>query len=199
MNCKEFQKTIDLEFRHGVFEMPSELRQHIQSCDSCNAYYGELSRLKESLDEQKFEILPDELDDINFEKIAQSGQSESKKRGVFEAVFTGFRRWAWVPAIAAAVIIILAIIPQFIENTSSIYQLEESSGVAEVVDEYSQIESYDDLALVVVSLLEDDTDFEWAAGELMIDMDYDDMIDDLTDDELKALYDRIEMINGSAG
>ncbi len=93
-------------------------------------------------------------------------------------------------------IIILAIIPQFIENTSSVYQLDESSGVA---DEYSQIESYDDLALVVVSLLEDDSDFEWAAGELMIDMDYDDMIDDLTDDELKALYDRIQMINGSAG
>ncbi len=199
MNCKEFQKIIDLEFRHGVFEMPSELKQHIQSCDSCNAYYGELSRLKESLEEQKFEILPRELDDINFEKIAQSGQSRPEKRGVFEAAFTGFRRWAWVPAVAAAVIIILAIIPRFIENTSSVYQLDESSGVAEVVDEYSQIESYDDLALVVISLLEDDTDFEWAAGELMIDMDYDDLIDALTEDELRALYDKIEIIEGSTG
>jgi hypothetical protein len=51
----------------------------------------------------------------------------------------------------------------------------------------------------VVSLLEDDTDFAWAAEELMLNMDYDDLIDDLTNDELRALYDRIEMINGSTG
>jgi len=199
MDCKEFQEKIDLEFRYGAFEMPSELRQHMQDCHSCSAYSGELSRLKESLHEQKFEVLPGELDDITFEKIAQLEQPGPEKRGVFEAVFTGFRRWVWAPAAVVAVIIILAIIPQFIERTATIFPLDESSGIVEIVDDYAEIESYDDLALVVVSLLEDDTEFDWAAGELIIDMDYNDLIDDLTDDELRALYDKIEMINGSAG
>jgi uncharacterized membrane protein YcjF (UPF0283 family) len=167
----------------------------MQACDSCNVYFGELSRLKESLDEQKFEVLPGELDDITFEKITQQERPQPKK----STVFSGFRRWAWVPAAVVAIIVILAVIPQFSDWVATIYQQDESSGIAEIIDEYAMIESYDDLALVVVSLLEDDTDFDRAAEEMMTDMHYDDLIDDLTDDELKALYDRIETIKGSAG
>lgn len=195
MNCREFQEKIDLIFRRGASEMPSELREHIQSCDSCRAYSGELSGLRESLDEQKFEVLTGELDDLTFEKIVQLKSPRLPKR----AVFDGFRRRAWAPVVVAAAIILLAIIPYFVERISTIYQQDESPGVADIVDDYAVIESYDDLALVVVSLLEDDTDFAWAAEELMLNMDYDDLIDDLTNDELRALYDRIEMINGSAG
>ncbi len=199
MNCREFREKIDLEFRFGALEILSELRQHIQSCDSCSAYFGQLSRLRESLNEQKFEIFPGELDDITFEKIAQSEHRQPAKSGIFEIVFAGFRRWIWAPAAVVAVIIILAIMPQFIDRNGAIYPLDESSGGVGIVDDYAVIESYDDLALVVVSLLEDDADFDWAAEELMLDMDYDDLIGDLTDDELRALYDKIEMINGSAG
>ncbi len=195
MDCREFQEKTDLEIRCGSIEMPSELRHHMQACDSCTAYFGELSRLKELLDEQKFEVLPGELDDITFEKIAQLERPQPKK----SAVFSGFRRWAWASAAVVAIIVTLALIPQFSDWVAGIYQQDESSGVAEIIDEYAMIESYDDLALVVVSLLEDDTDFDRAAEEMMSDMHYDDMIDDLTDDELKALYDRIETIKGSAG
>ncbi len=195
MNCREFQENADQEFRCGSTELPSELKRHMQACDSCSAYLAELSRLRESLDEQRFEVLPGELDDMTFEKISRLGRAQPEKR----AVFSGFRRWAWAPVAVVAVIIILAVIPQFSERAATIYQPDHSSGVTEIVDEYAVIESYDDLALVVVSLLEDDSDFDWATEEMMLDMYYDDLIDDLTDDELKALYDRIEMINGSVG
>ena len=199
MNCREFREKIDLEFRSGALEILSELRRHMQDCDSCSAYFGQLSRLRESLNEQKFEILPGELDDITLEKIAQLKHRQPAKSAVFETVFTRFRRWIWAPAAVVAVIIILAIMPRFIDRNAAIYPLDESSGGVGIVDDYAVIESYDDLAIVVVSLLEDDADFDWAAEELMLDMDYNDLIDDLTDDELRTLYDKIEIINGSAG
>ncbi len=194
MNCREFQEEVDQKFRSGSTGLPSELKRHMQACDSCGAYLTELSRLRESLNGQRFEVLPGELDDMTFEKISRLGRAQAEKR----AVFSGFRRWAWAP-VAVAVIIILAVIPQFSDWVATIYQQNESSGVADIVDEYAVIESDDDLALVVVSLLEDDTDFDRAAEEMMLDWHYDDQIDDLTDGELKALYDRIEMINGSVG
>lgn len=199
MNCREFQEKTDLEFRRGEVEMPSELKKHLKSCDSCSAYFGELARLRESLEKQRFEVFPGELDDITFEKIAQSKRPYPEKRGLFETVFRGFPRWGWAPVAAIAAIILLTIVPKIGERISTIYQLDESTGVTEIVDEYTGIESYDDLALVIESLLENDTAFVWAAEELMTDMDYDDMIEDLTDDELKTLYDRIEMMNGSVG
>jgi hypothetical protein len=199
MNCREFQQKIDLEFGRGEIEMPSGLKKHLQSCDSCSAYLGTLSRLGEALSKQKFEVLPGELDDITFEKIAQSKRPYPEKRGLFETIFRGFPRWGWAPATAIAAIILLTIVPKIGERISTIYQLDEPSGVTEIVDEYAGIESDDDLALVVISLLENDTDFVRAAEELMTDMEYDDVIDDLTDDELKALYDKIEIIEGSAG
>ncbi len=199
MNCREFQEKTDLEFRRSDVEMPSELKKHLKSCDSCSAYFGVLARLRESLKKQRFEVLPGELDDITFEMIAQSKRPYPEKRGFFETVFRRFPRWGWAPAAAIAVIILLTIVPEIGERISTIYQLDESTGVTEIVDEYTGIESDDDLALVVVSLLQDDADFEWAAGEMMIDMDYDDLIDDLTEDELRALYDKIEIIEGSSG
>lgn len=199
MNCKEFQEKADLEFRRGEVEMPSELKKHLKSCDSCSAYLGALSRLGKSLSKQKFEVLPGELDDITFEKIAQSKRPYPEKRGLFETILRGFPRWGWAPAAAIAAIILLTIVPKIGERISTIYHLDEPSGVTEIVDEYAGIESDDDLALVVVSLLENDTDFVWAAEELMTDMEYDDVIDDLNDDELKALYDKIEIIKESAG
>jgi hypothetical protein len=199
MNCREFQEKIDLEFSSGEVEMPSDLKKHLQSCDSCSAYSGELARLRESLERQKFEVLPGELDEITFEKIAQSKRPYPEKRGLFETIFRGFPRWGWVLASAIAAIIVFTIVPKIGERTSTNYQMDESSGVTEIVDEYAEIESDDDLALVVVFLLENDTDFVWAAEELMADMEYDDLIDDLTDGELKALYDKIEIIEGSAG
>jgi hypothetical protein len=199
MNCREFKEKIDLEFRSGALEIPSELRQHMQSCDFCSAYVGQLSRLRESLNEQRFEVLPGELDDLTFEKIARSKHCQPVRAGVFETVFARYRRWIWAPAAVVAVIMILAIMPQFIDRNGAIYQLDQSSGGVGIVDDYAVIESDDDLAAVVVSLLEDEADFDRAAEELMLDLDYDDLIDDLTDDELKALYDKFEMINGSAG
>lgn len=199
MNCREFQEKIDLEFGAAALEIPSELKKHMHGCDSCSAYFSELSRLRESLNEQRFDILPGELDDIIFEKIAQSENSQPERRGLFETIFSGFRRWAWAPAAVIAMIIVLTIIPQFIDRNATIYPLDESSGGVEIVDDYALIESYNDLAIVVVSLLEDDAELDWVAEELMLGMDYDELIDDLTDDELRALYDRIEMINGSAG
>lgn len=199
MNCREFREKIDLEFNRGEVEVPSELKKHLQSCDSCSAYSGELARLRESLEKQRFEVLPGELDDITFEKIAQSKRPYPEKRGLFETIFRGFPRWGWAPAAVVAAIILFTIVPKIGERISTIYQLDEPSGVTEIVDEYAEIESEDDLALVVVSLLENDTDFQWAAEELTTGMDYEDLIDDLTDDELRALYDRIEIIEGSAG
>lgn len=199
MNCREFQEKIDLEFSRGEFEMPSELKRHLQDCDSCNAYSGELARLRESLEKQRIEVHPGELDDITFEKIARVVRPYPEKRGLFETIFRGFPRWGWAPAAVVGAIILFTIVPKIGERATTNYQLDEPSAVTEFADEYADIESDDDLALVVVSLLENDTDFIRAAEELIADMEYDDLIDGLTDDELKALYDRIEITEGSSG
>ena len=75
MICREIRNRIDLELSSGFVDINSELRSHLEQCEKCEAYLDEVRHLQGILNSQKFEALPGELDDINFENIINAKPS----------------------------------------------------------------------------------------------------------------------------
>ena len=198
MNCSKFKERLNLEFHSEDSGLPSELDDHIRACDSCRAYYSQLARTREILNRQSFEVRPGELDDITFEKIAGAKPVSIPSESVFDKIKAVVGRRVWVPAVAAAAVVILVFAPRMFKGSNGIYYSNQQYGSLETTDDYSSIQSSEDLAYVVESLMDDDSEVDLVADELMMDTDYEDLIDYLSDDELDALYERIETMNGSS-
>jgi hypothetical protein len=198
MNCSEFQKRLDLEFSSVDSELPPDVEHHLRSCDSCRVYYSKLSAMRETLNHQGFEVVPGELDDITFERISGAEMASVQHESVFEKIKAAIGRRAWVPAAAAVAIVALIFAPRILRGPGGISPVDQQFRNVETTDDLSSIESAEDLAYVVESLVDDDSEFDLVAEELMMESDYDDLIDYLSEEELDELYQRIETINGSS-
>jgi hypothetical protein len=117
---------------------------------------------------------------------------------VFEKIKAAIGRRAWVPAAAAVAIVALIFAPRILRGPGGISPVDQQFRNVETTDDLSSIESAEDLAYVVESLVDDDSEFDLVAEELMMESDYDDLIDYLSEEELDELYQRIETINGSS-
>jgi len=197
MNCEEFKYQIDLDLRAGHLELSSEMEFHIAGCGSCRSYYLQLDALRNLLGREKFEVVPGELDELTFENIAGTERPSPYKLSFREAIFSGMRKWIWVPA-AAAVIVIMAAVYFHFGGVPDYY------GQAVVETEYpvsgdtsSAIENIGDWSYVIKSLISDESEFDVAEEELSTDIDFDDALINLSDEQLNSLYNLIQTMNGS--
>ncbi|MEE9553108.1 MAG: hypothetical protein V3W18_02330 [candidate division Zixibacteria bacterium] len=196
MNCDKIKQAIELALIGGRFELDPEVLSHLESCEICAAYYAELSQLRESLNKQVIEVMSGELDDITFENIIPQKRQSKIENGRVKFVLSGFRKWAWAPAAAFVIVLLLNFGPRY--------------GI--VTEEYTSLttqDSYDwswgelvsmagDSGLwssVVETFIENETEFDMVADEIPLDLE--DALESLTDEELNMLYERIDKLNGS--
>lgn len=194
-NCRVIRKKLESGFGADLRELRPELKVHLKECADCSRYYRELVELGSALELSQLQVRPGELDDINFENIVKlAGETE---RAPEKVVRINFLRWAWAPAAAAALILVALLYPRNTGNTDSgnNYWGYTDYDYSMPLDE--QIVSSDSLSGEVISSLASGTvDFEQAADELLDNSDIDDMLNSLTDSELKALGKRVDNLKG---
>ncbi len=197
MNCGKFRQEISLAMTSERFEPDRGILSHIDSCENCAVYYAELSRLRESLNGQVFEVLPGELDDITLEKIIGNKYRPKHKSRRFNFFFSGYRRWAIAPVAAIVIVVLMNLVPRYRSVTDESMTLMPGDSYdwswSELV---SLAEDNGFWPIVVETFIEDNTEFDFVADE--IPFEFEDALESLTDEELNILYERIDKLNGSA-
>jgi len=196
MRCDEFQKRIDLEFVRGDFEITGELRSHLDTCESCQAYLTDLLAMRTTLNSQSFEVQPGELDSITFENLIDSGTEirTDYKRSISLMPF--IFRWVWAPVAAAAIVVLMLLIPgnritKPVSEGDSVYSWDTWDYI------YSEAENDTIYSKMLEAIEPSDDEFSLAADELVSGVSIYEAIDNMTDDELQDFYERISDINGS--
>jgi hypothetical protein len=194
MSCSEFQRQIDIGFKQSGFEISGELLEHIQSCESCSDYLRELETLQEALNQPRSKILPGELDDLTFDKIISPSPELEKVRHSIKIGWLS--KWLLAPAVVIAAVILIIM---FVKPGGN--NVNEYSGM--YIDPYSSFEmdnsifSSDSLSIKVLSSMAgNDATLDRVADELLYESNIDDMLGNLTPDELKALYDKLDNHKG---
>jgi len=191
MKCNEVREQIDLQLKCGSHDLEPAYKEHLDSCVDCREYYDQTAGLAELLNSQEFEILPGELDDLTFEKIAASARP-AKKSGYLRNIFS--IRWAWIPA-AAAIFIMFTIFPGRVNH-------DNESGTVKIIDWSPSFSTYVPAGLdstAFSSFNIDDNDLEILEEEILYNSDVDYIIESLTDEEFDILYERINSKGGSTG
>lgn len=197
MNCDKLRQEIGLAITGERFDFDRGILSHIDSCESCAAYYSELSLLRDSLSEQVFEVLPGELDDITFEKIIGNKYRPRHKSGLFGFFFAGLRKWAIAPVAAIVIVVLMNLVPSYQSITDDSMTLTAGDTYDWSWNELvSLAEDSGFWPIVVETFIEDDTEFDFVAEELSLE--FEDALESLTDEELNILYERIDKLNGSA-
>ncbi len=194
MSCSEFQRQIDIGFKQSGFEISGELLEHIQSCESCSDYLHELEMLQGALNRPRLEVLPGELDDLTFDKIISPSRQSQKARHSIKIGWLS--KWLLAPAVVTVAVILTIMLTRPGGNN-----INEYSGM--YIDPYSSFEmdnsifSSDSLSIKVLSSMAgNDAALDRVADELLYESNIDDMLGNLTPDELKALYDKLDNNKG---
>lgn len=194
MNCKDARDGIDRALISTPFSLPAEVDAHIENCPDCSAYLKEVYALQTVLNKHSLEVMPGELDNLTFEKIVSRAEEKKKKPVAWRPAF----RWRWVlaPASVAAIFIIALLIRG--NDVTTMADLNNtvsySMTSAEIVDQIAGSDSLGEELLV--TLANKNSDFEHVADELLSGSDINDLLSGLTDDELKALYNKIDKLKG---
>lgn len=197
MNCDKYRQEIDQAITGERFDFDRGILSHIDSCENCAAYYSELSLLRDSLNEQVFEVLTGELDDITFEKIIGNKYRPRHKSGLFGFFFAGLRKWAIAPVAAIVIVVLMNLVPSYQSITDDSMTLTAGDTYDWSWNELvSLAEDSGFWPIVVETFIEDDTEFDFVAEELSLE--FEDALESLTDEELNILYERIDKLNGSA-
>lgn len=196
MKCKDIQERIDSEFRQGGVELPEELKSHVQSCPDCASYLKALGRLDQVLASVPLEVQPEELDNLTFERIVDLASSKGKKTGIIENIFK--LKWAWIPAAAAAIIIAAIYVPQIIHrstptasnHTTDFYMPSDADLEAALLSSDTLTDQF------LSTVAGNSTDLDLVNDELMSGADINDMINSLSNNELEALYKKLDNLKG---
>jgi hypothetical protein len=197
MNCSEFRDTIDSEFKGDIPDLSLELKQHFDSCSACASHLKGFIELRRVLAHDRLEVLPGELDNINFERIISLVSGKEKKQHARDSVFIAWARWAWIPAAAAAMILMAVLIPRI--GTRS--DIDYSSALLLYGPTGQQLEdvvaSSDSLSREFMStLLNGAGDIYQAGEELTSGSDINEMLNGLSDTELRTLEERLANLKG---
>jgi hypothetical protein len=195
MNCDKIKENIDLDLSINPLKLSQEIEDHLNSCDSCKAYYQEAVSLQTILNKQKFDVRAGELDNISLDKIKFGSKQEVNE--ISNPTKIRPLRWIWAPAAAVAVLLLFVLAPDFISNGDG------------KIDTYITEITFDndlDLALtegygseIISGLINDDDDLDELAGEFVYDLEINTLLESLSDDELIMLEEKLNIMNGSTG
>ena len=204
MNCKDIQKRIDIAFGRGEPELSHDLKAHVESCPNCKPYFEELVRLNQILAKSHVKMRPGELDDLTFERIVGLASTKEKKAGVVADIFK--IKWArksrvlttWIPAAAAAIIIGVLFMPQVINKpiptTVAVSTTDFSTSDANLE---TALLSSDTLTNQFLSTIAGNSnEYDQADEVLLSGANINDMINGLSDNELQALYKKLDNLKG---
>jgi hypothetical protein len=204
MKCKDIQKKIDIEFSQGGVKLPEDLNSHIESCPACASYLSALARLDQVLASAPLEVRPGELDNLTFERIVDLATSKGEKTGIFANIFKP--RWArksrvlttWILAAAAAIIIAAIYAPQIIhKSTPTTVNYTTDFYLPSDADLEATLLSSDTLTDQFLSTLAgNSTDLDQVNDELMSGANINDIINSLSNNELEALYKKLDNLKG---
>jgi predicted anti-sigma-YlaC factor YlaD len=194
MRCEQVRIELSDGLGRKTVSYPDSVRQHLETCPECADYLRQLSLLRNTLDRPDPRVLPGELDEITFENIIQSA-------GVSKRAIPGrSRAWrlGWVFAPLALVAVIAAVISfsNFEGNRSGVYVAETDGPITEQ-ELIGQIAENDTLPdIVISSMAGDDKYLDSAVEEMIGQAGVDQILDSMSDDELQALYSRIDELKG---
>jgi predicted anti-sigma-YlaC factor YlaD len=194
MRCKHVQSKLSDGLGRNSISYPDSLKEHLESCSECSEFLRELTRLRSALIKPDLAVAPGELDDITFENIIMAPDSikvENKGRS---------RAWrlGWVLAPLALVAVIAAVISftTFSPQPAGVY-VANNVGIATEQDLIGQIAANDTLPdEVISSLATGDQDLDYAVEEIISQGEIDQILNSLSDEELQALYSKIDQLKG---
>ena len=194
MNCKAFRKQVDIAFGQSGYEITGELLEHANSCHLCSEYLKELKLLQDALNEPHLTVRPSELDDLSFDKIVSAAPSHKNDRRPVRIVRP--LRWLVAPAAVSVVAILIIMLAKPAQRNVNNYSGSIIEPYSNLVSDNTLLSS-DSLSIQVLSSMAgDDKDLDSAADELLSSSDIDDILSSMSQDELKALYDKIDNLKG---
>lgn len=196
MKCDRFRNDIELGLNAGDFELSPDLKAHLDVCRACASYFSTLKAIKSTLDSQVFEVLPGELDSVTLDNVIKSDSRLDIRPRLSEILFKGFKKWAWAPVAAAAVILLLLRLPGMIDRSTESISLSSQTASSEDWDMINTAADSGLWSYVVGSLMDDGQDLDLVAEELSHDVDFDDELSNLNDEELQYLYNNIDELRG---
>jgi hypothetical protein len=194
MNCAKCQREIDDSMAAKGTVYPPEVSEHLKSCVLCAVYAREVSILQGALDGTSERVVPGELDDITFESILQA--ASGGKRMTIRRKQPWVIRRGWVPAAAAATIVAIFLAPALFKGAPTSIVTVGTAPAMSSVEIINDIAASDSLTGEFLVDLADDIDLENLADELSGDGNIDDLLRGLTQNEIEALYDRLENLKG---
>ncbi len=195
MNCGLIKKKIVLAFSGSLFQPDDVVNFHIESCADCRAYYLETVRLRDGLNGQPFRVEPGELDDISFEKITSVAADKKRLPDKVDSRFSLIARWVWIPASAAALILLAVFLPGFLR----VSETGDTDNGAEWLSYYEILSIEGIQEEVIAALAGSETQIDNMTDELSGCLRPYELLNVLNDDELTALDKAIDKIYGSAG
>ena len=194
MDCRKIQEQISGYFGNRDLSLPDHITRHLSDCRECAAFARDLAGLPGILSQSKLEVRPGELDDLTFEKIAELASSKENQR--YNPVYIRRLNWLLAPIAVAGLALVIFFVshnktvpaPDYIQTSSFTY-----SGIESVDD----ILASDSLGTeLLTSLVGNDTELEQTADELISDTNLDDLLNGMTSDELKTLYNKLDNLKG---
>lgn len=195
MNCERIRESIELALTAGSSPSGSEVESHLRDCPACSAYLSDLRQLQAALNAQVFEVQPGELDDLTFERLAETALSHRRRKVSPRSALAGFGRWAWAPVAAAVIAVIMFFIPK--NGVVIDDQFESGPGMATGMNFDVFETGVPDSAIwseVVDRFLENGAEFDALAEEVPVD--FDTALENMSEEELRLLYEKIELLNG---
>jgi len=197
MECRKFKQEVEMMLPGDISELSAPLKEHAGVCEACAVYLAELAGLNEMLATQQFRVRPGELDDIDFEKIESLAREKASRKTPWPRLLTGLRRWAWAPAVAAALLFLMLIVPGVFRGPSDSNMPDADSYIYSGGQLENSIVASDSLgAELLSSLVTDSDDFDKAMEELTRESDINGLLNDMSISELKALYEKIDNLKG---
>ena len=210
MRCKQVQEELSIGWGRKDFAFPGSIKEHLQSCRECSEFLRDLTLLQNALDEPDLSVIPGELDDITFENII-GAEEPVKSVKPSRAWRLG---WVLAPIALVAVIAIVISFTHFgittsntdVANIASSSRISIADSLADLsysaignteLDLINQIVSNDTLPdLVISSMANGDSYLDYTIEEIAGQGEVDQILNSMSDDELKALYNKIDQLKG---
>jgi len=194
MRCKQVQTELSDRLGKKEISFPDSLAEHLRTCSECSEFLRDLTRLQSALIKPELAVLPGELDDITFENIIMSpGKIKAGKKERSRAWRLG---WILAPLTLVAIIAGVISFTTFSLQPAGIYVANSYDLISEH-DLIRQIAANDTLPdEVISSLATGDQYLDYAVEEIISQGEVDQILNSMSDDELQALYIKIEELKG---